>query len=621
MQPPVTSGTIIQNRYRIISVLGQGGFGRTYLAEDQGRFNELCALKELIPIEESAYVLEKSKELFQREAAILYQIQHPQIPQFQATLEQEGRLFLVQAYVGGSDFSTILKERKALGTAFSEAEVFKFLQQILPVLGHIHSKKIIHRDISPDNIILRESDRLPVLIDFGVVKELATRFQLSTLNVPFTTVGKPGYAPSEQLKTGRAYPSSDLYALAVTAIVLFTGKEPETLFNDIELSWEWQQWVTVNAGLAQVLNRMLSYRPRDRYQSAEEVLESLDRLILPPHKYQPRIPDDVSAMHTIAVGRRVKSTKRYVSRRYEPEPIMSESSSSSIWEDPLAIIPLVIGLILLAGFGSWAMVNFIFNNRREVAISPSPVDFPSPVVKSLTPQTPAPTPAVEPESEELNLSVGQPVSQEGFLRVEEAINYTFQGEEGQQLDASLSGEGVLMSILGIDKTPISDRTERILGWRGKLPSTGQYIIQIKPIKGVASSNYKLDASLSNPALPSPTPIPTLTINPTLSPTSPSVFDIQPLNFVPGEDTVQVASDVSPQNIKRYLVNAQEGQILTVTVEQGAATFDIRSPDGQLADNAAGVRVWNLIVPRSGEYQIDVKASEETNFTMNVSLKS
>ena len=621
MQPPVTSGTILQNRYRIISVLGQGGFGRTYLAEDQGRFNELCALKELIPIEESAYVLEKSKELFQREAAILYQIQHPQIPQFQATLEQEGRLFLVQAYVGGSDFSTILKERKALGTAFSEAEVFKFLQQILPVLGHIHSKKIIHRDISPDNIILRESDRLPVLIDFGVVKELATRFQLSTLNVPFTTVGKPGYAPSEQLKTGRAYPSSDLYALAVTAIVLFTGKEPETLFNDIELSWEWQQWVRVNAGLAQVLNRMLSYKPRDRYQSAEEVLESLEQLSLPVHKHQPRMPDNISEMHTLAVGRGAKSRKRYGSRRYESEPVMSESSRSSIWEDPLAIIPLVIGLILLAGFGSWAMVNFIFNNRREVAISPSPIDFPNPVVKSLTPQTPTPTPTIEPESEELNLSVGQPVSQEGFLRVEEAINYTFQGEEGQQLDASLSGEGVLMTLLGIDKTPISDRTERVLGWRGKLPATGQYTIQIKPIKGVASSNYKLDASLSNPASASPTPIPTITINPTLSPTVPLVSDIQPLSFAPGEDTVQVASDVSPQNIKRYLVNAQEGQILTVTVEQGAATFDLRSPEGQLADNAAGVRVWNLIVPRGGEYQIDVKASEQTNFTMNVSLRN
>ena len=96
MQTAIPTGTILQNRYRVLSILGQGGFGRTYLAEDQGRFNELCALKELLPPQDNAYALEKSKELFQREAQILYQIQHPQIPQFRATFEQDQRFFLMQ---------------------------------------------------------------------------------------------------------------------------------------------------------------------------------------------------------------------------------------------------------------------------------------------------------------------------------------------------------------------------------------------------------------------------------------------------------------------------------------------------------------------------------------------
>ena len=70
MQPPIANGTVLQNRYRLIQVLGQGGFGRTYLAEDRGRFNERCALKELIPASTSEYAIAKSQELFQREAAI-----------------------------------------------------------------------------------------------------------------------------------------------------------------------------------------------------------------------------------------------------------------------------------------------------------------------------------------------------------------------------------------------------------------------------------------------------------------------------------------------------------------------------------------------------------------------
>ncbi len=184
MRPPIPTGTVLQDRYRILSVLGQGGFGRTYLAEDQGRFNELCALKELTPADTGAYALEKSTELFQREAQILYQIQHPQIPQFRATFEYEQRLFLVQDYVEGQNYRTLLDQRRSQGYVFSEAEVKQLLQQLLPVLAYIHSKGIIHRDITPDNIILRARDHLPVLIDFGVVKELATKFQSPASSFP-----------------------------------------------------------------------------------------------------------------------------------------------------------------------------------------------------------------------------------------------------------------------------------------------------------------------------------------------------------------------------------------------------------------------------------------------------
>ncbi|HEY9845847.1 MAG TPA: serine/threonine-protein kinase, partial [Candidatus Caenarcaniphilales bacterium] len=254
MQPPIPLGTVLQNRYRLINILGQGGFARTYLAEDQGRFDERCALKEFIPSQSSAYLLEKSRELFQREAAVLYQIQHPQIPQFRATFEynseESPRLFLVQDYVEGKTYRDLLNARKTQGYTFSEAEVHHLLLQVLPVLTYLHSKGIIHRDISPDNLILRDTDRQPVLIDFGVVKEIVTRLQVPESTFQVTAVGKLGYAPSEQLQTGRAYPSSDLYSLAATVLVLLTGQEPQDLFDDVTLSWHWQRWATLSPDFA-----------------------------------------------------------------------------------------------------------------------------------------------------------------------------------------------------------------------------------------------------------------------------------------------------------------------------------------------------------------------------------
>ncbi|PSN13632.1 serine/threonine protein kinase, partial [filamentous cyanobacterium CCP5] len=294
MATPLPAGKLLQNRYHLKQLLGQGGFGRTYLAEDRNRFNEACAIKEFVP-QTGEHFSEKATQLFQREANILYQIEHPQIPKFQATFEEDQRLFLVQDYVEGTSYRELLNERRQQNMNFSEAEVRQFLQQMLPVLAHIHAKGIIHRDISPENIVQRRRDRLPVLIDFGVVKEVVTRLEMPDATQA-TTVGKPGYAPSEQMQSGRAYPSSDLYSLAVTAVVLLTGREPQDLLDDRNLTWHWHQYASVSPGLAQVLDKAMSYRPGDRFQSVSEMSQALGagagspipRTVAPPPTSQMR---------------------------------------------------------------------------------------------------------------------------------------------------------------------------------------------------------------------------------------------------------------------------------------------------------------------------------------------
>ncbi len=268
-------GTILNDRYRIIKQIARGGFGRTYLAEDTQRYRELCVLKEFAPQVESDRELRKAEELFEREAGILYKLQHDRIPDFEALLKTriDGRdaLFLVQEYIEGESYWEIFKRQGKL----SEAEVTEMVWELLPVLEYIHSQDLIHRDISPDNLIRRELDGKPVLIDFGCVKLAANALSKST-GQSITLIGKKGYSPHEQLSQGQAFSCSDLYSLAATAVVLLTGKLPDELYDSNQGKWNWQNHAQVSSSFGKILTKMLSYLPRDRYQSAEKVRQVLE---------------------------------------------------------------------------------------------------------------------------------------------------------------------------------------------------------------------------------------------------------------------------------------------------------------------------------------------------------
>lgn len=506
MQPPITIGTVLQNRYRIIQILGQGGFGKTYLAEDNRRFNELCAIKELTPSVTAAYVWQKSQELFQREAATLYQINHPQVPKFRERFEQDQRLFLVQDYVAGKTYRTLLTERQAVGQALTEAEVLQLLRSLLPLLEHIHGLGIIHRDISPENIILRDSDSQPVLIDFGVVKELASRLQSPDGTTSATTVGKLGYAPTEQLQTGRAYPSSDLYALAVTAIVLLTGREPADLFDETQLTWVWQRWTRVNPQFAQVLYKMLSFVPGDRYQSAADVAAALASIS------QPSLSSpELSKIQTIAVGRRPDLVEPVTSKK--PHPVIPPSSSSSILDNPLAIGAIGSAVVVLAGFGSWALVSSIRSQSKAPLPEAPPQNFPSPVISDGSPLfSPTPTPtSLEPTrvSRRLNLDVSNIATVESTIKENQVIQYSFSGQEGVKLTIFVDpSNSMRLTVLDANQQPISEQAKQVGFYEGTLPTSGKYTIELSLAPGVSESDYSLNVALEKPPSPLPTETPT-----------------------------------------------------------------------------------------------------------------
>ncbi|KOP25257.1 serine/threonine protein kinase [Hapalosiphon sp. MRB220] len=545
MQPPISTGTVLQNRYQIIQILGQGGFGRTYLAEDQRRFNELCAIKELIPNTTDPIAWQKAQELFLREANILYQIEHPQIPKFRERFEQDQRLFLVQDYVAGKTYHTLLDERKAVGGAFTEQEVLELMRSLLPVLEHIHSRGIIHRDISPDNIILRELDNQPVLIDFGVVKELATRLQAANPTVPATYVGKLGYSPSEQMQTGQAYPSSDLYALAVTAIVLLTGKEPQELFDENLLNWNWQRWVTVSPHLTHILNRMLSFRPSDRFQNATQVAQALvspgQQTPLASASIRAASNPGISNVHTIPVGRSPEPA--LPSTPDTPSNTIPEPASSSFLDNPLAVGLITVAVVSIAGIGSWALVR---NIRGTSSTQPTEVPtqtFPSPVVPDGS--TISPTPTVTPTTNEptivsrrITLDTAGGTKVEGTITDNQIIRYTFRGRQGQNIIALLTQEsGVVLTVLGPDKQPIDNSAQNATFYQGTLPVNGRYAIDLTLPPGITESSYNLNIQLESPLQPTPTETPTQT--PTETPTqTPTEIPTQTPTEIPTETPTQ-----------------------------------------------------------------------------------
>ncbi|MEL6496251.1 MAG: serine/threonine-protein kinase [Cyanobacteria bacterium J06623_7] len=270
------SKLLLHGRYHLVKGLGKGGFGATFLAADLSLPGKpLCVIKQLRPNTDNPNFLSMARELFEREAKTLGRVgNHPQIPRLLDYFEDREQFYLIQEFVKGNNLQQEVKKNGVL----NETQARQVLNEVLVILRDIHIQKVIHRDIKPANIIRREIDDKLVLIDFGVVKNQVHSAGAAANQTALTAfaVGTPGFAPPEQLAMRPVY-ASDVYALGVTIMYLMSGKAPKNMECDpITGDINWFKYVKVSDSFAEILLKMLEVAVKNRYKTAQEVLDVLD---------------------------------------------------------------------------------------------------------------------------------------------------------------------------------------------------------------------------------------------------------------------------------------------------------------------------------------------------------
>jgi WD40 repeat protein len=293
---------LLKDRYRAIKLIGQGGFGKTFLAVDEDKPSKPpCVIKQFFLEAQDTNNTRKAAELFEREALRLDELgKHNQIPELFAHFSQDNRQYLVQEFIDGQNLAEVLAEQGA----FNEGQIRDLLNSLLPVLEYIHNHSVIHRDIKPENIIRRNDGQL-VLVDFGAAKYVT----VSSVRQTGTSVGSPEFIAPEQLM-GKAIFASDLYSLGITCIYLLTQVSPLNLFDISEYDWVWRQYLVnnpVSDELGRILDKLIQHTINYRYKSVTEVLQDLNPTFVQPLS--------VAHSNTISVSVAHSNTINYTSFR------------------------------------------------------------------------------------------------------------------------------------------------------------------------------------------------------------------------------------------------------------------------------------------------------------------
>lgn len=371
MQPPISPGTLIHLRYHLAGILAQGRFGWTYLAEDQKRAGELCTLQELVLTITDPTLVPPLREALQATAAPLTELHHPQLARFRVVIVDDERIFWVEDFVPGKSLGLILQKRQAGGQGFSESEVVQILWRTLPALAYLHRRGVVHGNLSPETLVLQETEQLPVLIHPGRVEAIAAGLQLGYGWGEAIAQARQTYLPPGVLAIDPPDPSHDLYALAVTALILLTGQPPEALYDAATQTWNWDPWVTLSPPFAKLLRHLLLQNPQARPPSAVRVAQIL----------KPLLPVSEPA---------AQPTEESPKRPSPPKPLRGDLRPG--WQSPQAVVFIGFSLVLLtAGIGwEWLVSGKGAPSQKS---SPAPIAAETPVAPTPPPVQSEPPPA------------------------------------------------------------------------------------------------------------------------------------------------------------------------------------------------------------------------------------
>ncbi|HEX2981794.1 MAG TPA: serine/threonine-protein kinase [Anaerolineaceae bacterium] len=227
MPIPLKAGEVLRGRYKIRRIIGQGGMGSIYLADDQRLEGRLCALKEVEHDRTlQPELIRQARDQFQREATVLARLDHPNLPKVSDFFSNGGRDYLVMDYVPGKDLRTLMIEARQNNTFLNEEDVLGWANQLADALSYLHSQNppILHRDIKPSNLKMTPSGLLK-LVDFGLVKLLAPGEVTITI---LQGQGTALYTPLEQYggDSGHTDVRTDIFAFGSTLYHLLTNQPP-----------------------------------------------------------------------------------------------------------------------------------------------------------------------------------------------------------------------------------------------------------------------------------------------------------------------------------------------------------------------------------------------------------
>ena len=378
----LSTGVVLDNRYEIKRLIKSGGMGAVYEGIDRRFENRPCAVKEMLNLsskpEEQEYFIDR----FKKEALILHDLKHPNLPSVKDHFVEGGRYYLVMEYIEGKDLDSVMRSYGIEGVP--EDLVIKWAKEILSVLSYLHNQSppIVYRDLKPANVMLRISDERLFLIDFGIARTMTPGTDSTK-----TGIGTPVFAPKELLM-GKPEIRSDIYCMGATMHCLLTGMVP-VMPGDFSPVRTHKPYVS--GALDDIVMCALSMNPEDRYQSAEHMKGALENMAnksltptvpaapvyrpvptvpaAPVQRPVPTVPSAVSPLPSQTAGENFSPLKTSQAQSVPPASPAQIQRTEGEKERNKILIPAAVIIVLLLIVGGVLANNYYNNPARYLKIA------------------------------------------------------------------------------------------------------------------------------------------------------------------------------------------------------------------------------------------------------------